>query len=253
MSEEWKYSRTAQAVINDYLDRLKERLAGFPSADRNDLMREIEGHIDESFSGESGGDEIERLLRVLRRLGELTEVVSERMAPALIELGKKKGLPFYVMSGVLIGLFGLPLGLGAVGILVGVLASILGLLVAYFATAFSLLATGLTGLALSIVHLSDPGIIERINEALGGDIFHLTIAGSPLSLYLSPRAEALVTYLFCASLTALGIFMIWGGRYFLRGIRYLFRMSWKKIEETIRRQRRAHAAGQSSWIASVCR
>ena len=250
MTAEQKYSPAAQAVINDYLDRLKYRLAGFPPVDREDLLREIACHIDEAFAAEVGGDEMERLLRVLRRLGEPADVISERMSPAMIKLGKKKGLPFYILSGVLIAFVGLPLGIGAAGILIGVLAAILGLLVGYFAAAFSFLISGVAGMIMSVFLFMDPTIIERINRAFGGNgDIHLIVTGSPLNM--PPQTEAAITFVVCAILTGLGALMIWGGRYLLRGIGYLFRISWQKLREISETRRHRREARQSTWATSA--
>jgi uncharacterized membrane protein len=249
MIPEQKYSSAAQAVINDYLDRLKNRLSGFPADDREDLLREIAGHIDEAFAGETGGDEMERLLRVLRRLGEPADVISERMSPAMVKLGKKKGLPFYILSGVLIALFGLPLGAGVFGVLIGVLAAIIGLLVAYFATALSFLVSGAIGIIVSFIVLVDPGVIEQLNSVFGGtENFHLIYWGYP---NLPPETEALICLIISVILAGLGALMFWGGRYLLRGISYMFRISWEKMKEIFARHRQQTPARQSNCAASA--
>jgi uncharacterized membrane protein len=251
MTAEPKYSSAVQAVFDDYLDRLKSRLDGFPSADREDLLREIAGHIDEAFAAEIGGDEMDRLLRVLRRLGEPSDVISERMSPAMVKMGKKKSLPFYIMSGVLIALLGLPLGAGLFGVLIGVLATILGILVAYYATALSLLVSGVVGIIASVLLLMDPAIIEGINHAFGGrEGVHLIYLGTPLNL--PPETEALICLSICIILAGVGVLMLWGGRYLLRGIRFLFRLSWDKIQEIFGRKRRPSVNRPSNWLASIC-
>jgi len=248
MTAEARYSPAAQAVINDYIDRLKCRLAGFPSCDREDLLREIASHIDEGFAVESGSDEMQRLLQVLRRLGEPADVINERMSPAMVKLGKKKGLPFYILSGVLIALFGLPLGLGAACLVISVLATIFALIVAYFMTAISLLVSGVAGIIVGVLLIADPTIIERIDRALGANI---AVTGFPP--YLSPQTDAFITVIICAILAGIGALMLWGGRYLLGGIGYLFKISWEKIQETTARHRQSSVAEQSSWIASVSR
>jgi hypothetical protein len=213
------------------------------------LLREIKCHIDEAFAGETGGDEMERLLRVLRRLGEPADVISERMPPAMVKMGKNKGLPFYILSGVLIALFGLPLGAGLFGVLIGVLAAILGALIAYFATALSLLVSGVLGMIVSVIVMADPNIIDRINQAFGGHHdLHLVALGSPLNL--PPQTEALIAFIICVILTGLGVLMIWGGRYLLRGLGYLFRISWTKIREIFsRRRQNPQPDNKHGWTA----
>jgi uncharacterized membrane protein len=235
-----KYSSAAQAVINDYLDRLKYRLTGFPAADREDLLREIVSHIDDAFAAETGGEEMDRLLRVLRRLGEPAEVISERMSPAMIKMGKKKGLPFYILSGALIAFVGLPLGLGAAGLLIGILATIFGLLLAYFMMGISLVVSGVLGMIVSAIVLIDPEIIDRINQTFGANM-HFGVSGF---IDLPMQTQAVITLAVCALLTAIGALMIWGGRYILRGTGYLFKISWQKIKETFDRPRQKTASGQ---------
>ena len=249
MNTEPKYSPSAQAVINDYLDRLNGRLTGFPPADREDLLREIQCHIDEAFAGETGEDEMEKLLRVLRRLGEPADVISERISPAMVKLGRKKGLPFYILSGVLIVLFGLPLGAGLFGVLIGVLAAAFALVVAYYVAALSLIASGAIGAIVSVIVMWNPDIVERINQAFGTSIQLASFGGA---LYLSPQTEALVCLTLCIILAGLGLLMLWGGRYLLRGIKYLFRISWEKIRQIFSRSRHTPAAGHSAWMASTC-
>lgn len=243
MTGEQKYSPAAQAVINDYLERVKQRLSGFPPADREDLLREIKCHIDESFAAETAGEEMDRLLRVLRRLGEPADVVSERMSPAMISLGKKKGLPFYILAGTLIALFGVPLGLGAAAVLIGVLAMIFGLLLAYFATALSLLVSGVAGMIVSVIFVLDPGLVDRINSVFGGNS-NQQIMISGTAWYVPPQTAAVISLFICAVLTGIGYLMMRGGRHLLRGTGYLIRISWSKITEIFDRNRKASAARQ---------
>ncbi len=250
MTTEQKYSPAAQAVINDYLDRLKYQLAGFPAVDREDLLREISCHIDEAFAAEVGNDEMSRLFRVLRRLGEPVDVISERMSPAMVKMGKKKGLPFYIISGILIVLFGLPLGAGVFGILIGVLAAVFGILVAYFATAVSLFVSGAIGIVASAIYILDPGIVDRITQALGGtEQIHFVAFGNVLNL--SPQAEGVICLIICVILAGIGALMLWGGRYLLRGIGYLFRISWMKIREIFGRKPPVPAAGRSTHMGAA--
>jgi uncharacterized membrane protein len=175
---------------------------------------------------------MERLLRVLRRLGEPSDVISEGVSPAMVKLGKKKDLPFYILSGVLIALFGLPLGVGLVGVLIGVLAAILGLVLAYFVTAFSLLITGAVRIIASVIVIVDPAIIERFNLFFGKGNIYLFSDGF---MNLLPQAEAFISIVVLVILAGLGALMLWGARHLLRRIAYLFNISWEKY--------RRHLAG----------
>ncbi len=56
--------------------------------------------------------------------------------------GTKRNLPLYVLGGILIALFGIPLGGGGLGVLVGILAALAGIAVAFYATVGSIALVG---------------------------------------------------------------------------------------------------------------
>ena len=87
------FPQSVEKIVNDYLERLAARLKGMPDGDRRELVDEIRSHIYESYVSESAGDEIERILAVLRRLGDPADVISSRMPQAVTRLGKGKRAP----------------------------------------------------------------------------------------------------------------------------------------------------------------
>ena len=78
--------------------------------------------IYESFSSDSEGDEIDRALRALKRLGEPGEVVSSRVGASVTRLGRQKKSLLYILAGFLIVIFAAPLGMGGLGLVAGLLA-----------------------------------------------------------------------------------------------------------------------------------
>jgi len=218
------FSPSVEKIVNDYLKRLKLHLKGFPEKDKEELVREVYSHIYESFVTDSTGDEIDRILNVLNKLGEPTEVVSSRMSTAMVSMGKQRKLPLYILAGVTIALFGVPLGIGGFAFLFGILITVVALIFSYYITAFSLVVGGWLGLIASIIKIADPAILDRY------DIETMTFFSDPT---LSGIVGIIVSII-CA---ALGFFMFWLGKYMMRGIRFLFSLPMEKVKEARERRR----------------
>ena len=60
----------AEKIVADYLEKLKTHLKGMNEKDQQEVLAEIRSHLFESFAGDGEGDEIDRALRALKRLGE---------------------------------------------------------------------------------------------------------------------------------------------------------------------------------------
>ena len=113
------FSAQVRTIVDNYLDRVRGHLKGLPEADRKELVREIYSHIYESYAQDGTDDDIQRILTVLDRLGEPSEVVASRLSGSMKRIGRKRNLPFYILAGIFIGLFGLPLGAGGLALLIG--------------------------------------------------------------------------------------------------------------------------------------
>jgi uncharacterized membrane protein len=204
---------SAEKIVNDYLERLSARLKGMPGSDRQEFLDEIRSHIFESYAGESVDDEIERILIVLRRLGDPTDVIASRMPQTISRIGSRKRAPLYILAGILIAMFGVPLGLGALGVLVGLLAALFGLVIAYFATAVSLVVAGFVAAVASAIAVFAPEIIYSLNRLAGSEVVQL----GPFH----PAVTGILGLIVSLILAALGLVMLWSGRYFWRGFRFV--------------------------------
>jgi len=202
-----------EKIVADYMDRLSVRLRGMPDSDRQDFLNEIRSHIFESYLQGGVDDEIDRILAVLRRLGEPDEVISSRMPQTISRVGQQRKAPLYILAGILIALVGVPLGLGALGVLIGMLAALFGLMVGYFAAAVSFSVAGFIGAVVSAVALFAPDVIVSINRLAGSEVVHL----GPFS----PAAAGLIGLVVSLILAALGLLMLWSGRYLWRGFRFV--------------------------------
>jgi uncharacterized membrane protein len=229
------YPAVVAQIANDYSARVKARLQQVPAREREEFLREIESHIYEAYQRESGEDPVCRILSVLRKLGEPQDLVADRLPEAIVRSGTARRQPMHLIAGVLIALFGLPLGFGGVGALIGVLASLLGLLVAYYATAGAMLVAGAMCLSLGALRIYQPAIWDRLVAA---GVIHFDDQALD---FLESFPTPIEGFLFIATAVLLigaGLGMLWLGRYLVRGMRFLFAMifDWaRRAAESVRR------------------
>ena len=113
-----EYPDAVAAIANDYLERVKAHLRLVPASEQEDFLREIQSHLYEAYDRTPGSDDVARILAVLRGFGAPAEVVSDRLPQAMVRSGTGRRLPLYIAGGLLVALFGLPLGAGGIGVLV---------------------------------------------------------------------------------------------------------------------------------------
>jgi uncharacterized membrane protein len=221
------FSGPVAQIVDNYLERLKKGLRGIPDAEQADLVKEIHSHIYESFRNDPTPDEVERILKVLDKLGEPAEVISARMPEAMVTLGKKKKLPFLILAGVLIALFGVPLGLSGVGVAFGLIVGALGVILAFYISAFSLILAGwLTAVALAI-RAFKPNFLEPYMNIY--------------QLVPDPTLNIIIYIAGALLISALGFGMLWLGSRMMRGMRFVFRLLFDKIKN---RRKRVAAPAQ---------
>ncbi len=216
------FSEAVGKIVENYLNRLKQHLRGLPEADQQEFVKEIHSHIYESFRDDSTENEVERILKVLDKLGEPADVISSRVSPAIVKMGKKKRLPFYILAGTAIALFGVPLGLGGISILLAFFITILALLATYYLVAGSLLVGGWIGMIASILALVNPHFLDNLEP-------HIQIMFLRANS-LDPTLNAIISLVISAILSVVGIVLLWLGKYMMRGIRFLFNLTLEKIK-----------------------
>jgi uncharacterized membrane protein len=223
----------AEKIVADYLEKLGSHLKGMDEKDRQEILAEIRSHIYESFRSDGEGDEIDRILRALKRLGEPGEVVSSRVGSSVTQLGKKKKSLLYILAGVLIVFFAAPLGMGGLGMVVGLLAGLAALLIGYFATAIIFVISGFVCALVGLVAIVSPDIFLEINRWAGEAVFQF----GPFQNH--PQVAGVLTLIFSLMLAALGLLMLWSGKHIWRGLRLVFSLAVGKIRSLFARGRRA--------------
>jgi len=224
------YPKAVEKIVTDYLERLENNLQGLPETDKNEFIKEMQSHIYESYINDPTEDEIDRILAVLKKLGEPSELFSKKMPNSLVKMGKEKNLPLYILSGILIGLFGIPLGISGVAVLISLIGTVFSLVIAYFATAISLVVAGFAGIAISIVRIADPVFLEQfmdINWFSHGPVY-----------FSSPTAEGVAGIIISVLIAGIGMLLLYMGRYILRGIKFTANLILEKIKG-FRKQKKA--------------
>ncbi len=209
------FSGPVEKIVDNYLGKLRNNLAGFPEKDREELVREIHSHIYESYRLDPTENEVERILKVMDKLGEPADVVSARVSPAMVTMGKKKKLPFYILAGTLIALFGVPLGLGGLSVIIALILTVAALILTYYVTAFTLVLGGWLSALVMIVRVFSPAFLEPYFEVY--------------PVLPDPTANTVIHIAVALLVMATGLGMFWLGKYMMRGIRFFFRTVGEKI------------------------
>lgn len=210
------FSGPVAQIVDNYLERLKKGLKGIPAKDQDELVREINSHIYESFRNDPTPDEVARILKVLDKLGEPAAVLSARMPEAMVTLGKKRKLPFLILAGLLIAFFGVPLGLGGLSAAVGLIIGVLALVLSFYIVAFSLILTGWLGAVILIIRLFSPAFLDPWM-----DIYPLVA---------DPTLNTAIYIVGALLIAAVGFGMLWLGSRMMRGVRFVFRFLIGKIK-----------------------
>lgn len=210
------FSGPVAQIVDNYLERLKKGLRGIPAKDQEELVKEINSHIYESYRNDPTPDEVSRILKVLDKLGEPAAVISARMPEAMVTLGKKKKLPFLILSGILIALFGVPLGIGGLAAAVGVIIGVLALIFSFYVVAFSLILAGWLSAIILAVRIFRPEFLDSWVNVY--------------PLVADPTFNAVIYIVGALLLSAVGLGMLWLGSRMMRGVRFVFRFLFAKVK-----------------------
>lgn len=245
------YPEIVKRIAGDYLERMDSKLAPLPAAEREEFLREIHSHIYEAYCRAPEGDEVTRILGVLRNLGEPADVISDRLPETMVRSGTRRRMPLFVLSGILIALFGIPLGFGGVAFLAGVLATLGAMVAAYYAAAGTIFLAAALFVSMGAARLLLPELWDRLVR-LG-----FIQMNGPVADFLDqlpPSEQGLLILAIGALFAAGGLGMLRAGRYLRRGFHFLlslmldwFRRGAQHLGRTLRRYRRA---GNPGWQAA---
>jgi hypothetical protein len=229
------YPEVVSKLADDYLQRVKLQLRQLPAPEQNEFLREIESHLYDAYQQMPGEDDVTRMLAVLRNFGEPIEVVQDRLPGAMLRSGTKRYLPLYIVGGILIALFGIPLGFGGMAVLAGILITLATMVAVFYAIGGLVFLTGALFMLLGFARINAPAFWERM-VALG----FIRMDG-PVGDFLDqlpPPEQGLIMIVFAALVVAGGLGMLWVGRYLIRGLRFLFSLALDRVRQFAQRIRR---------------
>jgi uncharacterized membrane protein len=230
-------------IAEDYLDRVRARLAGVSPREQDEFLKEVHSHVYEAYQQAEGEDEVGRMLAVLRKLGEPADVVADRLPQRMVRSGAAQHLPLRILGGILIALFGLPLGIGGVASLAGVLLALAAVLAAYYAAAGAILLSAATFMALGLLRLYRPELWDKL-VTLGVIQMDEHVADALAQLPASGQGVTMIVA--AAVLLALALGMVWLGRFLVRGLRSLVGLAFDAVRRLAARVRTSNG-GTSLW------
>ncbi|MCU0244979.1 MAG: hypothetical protein MUC42_00305 [Bryobacter sp.] len=220
------YPDVVAKIASDYLGRVRSALHRMPAPERDEFLREIESHLYESYQQTQGPNDVDRILTVLRNMGEPSELVADRLPAAFLHSGTKRIQPLYILAGILIALFGVPLGAGGVAVLAGILGALVAVLVAYYTAVGAILLCGVFLLLLGLIKINAPGLWDRLVTA---GVLQMDGLLADFLEQLTNSEQGFVLIAFAGILCTAGVAGIWGGRYLWRGLRFLFGLAFDRL------------------------
>jgi uncharacterized membrane protein len=231
------YSDTVEKIVENYMDRLNIRLRPVPPRERDEFLQEIRSHIYESYlqtAGNTESDDVNRILGVLGKLGEPAEVVSDRLSEAMMNSGTRRKFPLHLVAGVVIALFGIPLGFGGVAVLAGVLVALTGIVLSFYATMAVVFLAGTLLLVLGLTRIYEPAIWDRL---LTYGVIQMDGPVDALFGQLTPLGQGVFMLILAGVFVICGLAMLWLGKFLTRGLRFLFTLVFDWIRKLATRVR----------------
>jgi uncharacterized membrane protein len=216
------YPEAVEKIVENYMDRLNTRLRAVPARERDEFLKEIRSHIFESYLrtvGNTESDDVTRILGVLGKLGEPAEVVADRLSEAMMSSGTRRKFPLHIVAGVLIALFGIPLGFGGVAVLAGVLVALTGIVLSFYATMALVFLTGTLLLVFGLTRIYEPALWDRL---LAYGVIQMDGPVAALFDQLTPLGQGVLMIILAGVFVVCGLAMLWLGKYLTRGLRFLF-------------------------------
>jgi uncharacterized membrane protein len=227
------YTEAVQQIVDDYLERLRLDLGALPTVEREEFVQEIRSHIYEAFQQEPIASEVARILAVLRKLGEPSEVIAGRLPESVVRSGRARKAPLYALGGIVLALFGIPLGVGGAAFLAGILATLASALAMYYAFTGAVLFTAVLFMGFGLMRLFLPDIWAKLHAE--GRVIEM----GPWFDQLRPTDQVILMVVCAALLAISGIWLLRGGQYMVRGFRLLIRLGTNWLVGGAARLRRA--------------
>jgi hypothetical protein len=218
--------------MNDYPETVKKIV---DDSEQREFLMEIQSHVYDAYQEAADADELERILNVLRRLGEPAEVVADRLPTAMVRSGRARSAPAYVLGGILIALFGIPLGFGGAAIIVGMLAALAGLMGALYAASVASFFAAALWLVLGLTRMYEP---ELWNRLLAVGVIQIDADMASVLEQVPTAVQASAMIMIACIFALLGLGLLWVAKRYRRCVTFLFSLVFEKARSLSRRARR---------------
>src|SRR5262245_717217 len=133
-------------------------------------------------------------------------------------------MPVVVLGGILIAIFGIPLGFGGVAVLVGILLALCGVVVAYYLAGGAVLLAGTVSVLVGMTRMYRP---ELWDSLVASGFIHIDVEAAEFLDRFSPSDQGGLIIAFGFLLVAIAVGMLWLGKYPFRGLRFLFSLAFE--------------------------
>jgi len=97
--------RNSNKIWNDYFRRIRKNLILLNQQQKQDMIKELEGHIYESFMESDGENETEKLLNALERMGDPDEFLKPLLSKELLIKGTKSFSLIAIFKGLYLNIY----------------------------------------------------------------------------------------------------------------------------------------------------
>lgn len=96
--------QSAERIYKDYLYRIRKEVKGLNQQNQYEILMELNSHIYENLQEHPTGNEVEKLLNILEKLGRPEEILKPLVADKKLEEATKTFNPIHVFKALLLNL-----------------------------------------------------------------------------------------------------------------------------------------------------
>lgn len=96
--------QSAERIYQDYLYRIRKQIKGLNQQNQDEILMELNSHIYENLQEHPAGNEVEKLLNILEKLGRPEEILKPLVADKKLAEATRTFNPIHVFKALLLNL-----------------------------------------------------------------------------------------------------------------------------------------------------
>jgi len=96
--------QSAERIYRDYLYRIRKEVKGLNQQNQDEILMELNSHIYENLQEHPTGNEVEKLLNILEKLGRPEEILKPLVADKKLEEATKSFNPLHIFRALMLNL-----------------------------------------------------------------------------------------------------------------------------------------------------